>query len=244
MDPTPRLKILAERFLALGETLNLSAAKDLDTLWARHILDSLALLELPEVKAAKTLLDLGSGGGFPGLPLAITRPDLAVTLLDSVAKKMAAAQTLIDEVGIPNASVRVGRAEDLGRDPALRQSWQVVVARAVAPLPTLLEYAAPLTALHGTFIAMKGPDAAEEVAAAEGARQKLRLAEPRIIPYTVGDRTFHHVVYPLKQYVPKAYPRGQGLPRKRPLGSEGAQAPQGAEGDGRARRGPPSRRKP
>ena len=220
MDSNQRLRALADRFLELGRHINLSGAKDFDTLWSRHILDSLKLLELPELAKGSHVLDLGSGGGFPGLPLAIARPDLTVTLMDSVTKKMKAVQTLIDDLDIKNASVLVSRAEDLGRNKAHRQAYSVVVARAVAPLPALLEYAAPLTAIHGVFIAIQGPDAVNEVAEAEIARQKLRVDVPKLHPYTMGDATFYHVVYPVRQYVPKAYPRTQGKPRKQPLGSQ------------------------
>lgn len=217
MDPRPRLEDLARRFLELGSTVNLSAARDFDTLWERHILDSLALLTLPEIAGASALLDLGTGGGLPGLPLALARPDLTVTLVDSIKKKLRAVDTLIDELGITNARTIAARAEDLGRSPDHRQRYPVVVARAVARLATLLEYAAPLTALKGAVVAIKGPDPTEEVAEAEGARRSLRLAEPRIVPYSVAGLTFTHVIYPVTQYVPRAYPRGQGLPSRRPL---------------------------
>ena len=107
------------------------------------------------------------------------------------------------------------------------------MARAVAPLPTLLEYCAPFARIHGAMVFMKGPDPDAEIAEAEEARRILRVAEPRVEAYGVEDRQFSRVIYPIKQYIPKAYPRRNGLPRSRPLGSGGeGRGGEGTSGDG------------
>lgn len=214
----PRLQAFAEIFLAINAQTNLSAARDVETLYARHIEDSLSLLEVPEIKKASSMMDLGSGGGLPGLILAIMRPDATVTCLDATKKKVRAIEEMALSLGLTNVIPLHARAEEAGRLPKLRQSFDVVVARAVAPLATLLEYSAPFTRIHGSMVFMKGPAVEDEVRDAEEARRRLRVSAPRIETYSIAERDFSRVIYPLKEYVPKGYPRRNGLPRSKPLG--------------------------
>lgn len=216
-DQTARLKTWCEAFLTLNAEINLSAARDFDTLWSRHVEDSLQLMKLPEVRAARSIMDLGTGGGFPGVPLAICRPEVPVFLLDSVQKKLRAIGALADECGVKNVELLAGRAEDLAHDPELRFRHDLVVARAVAPLPVLVELAAAFVRPGGHLIAMKGTDVEREVEDARGAMGMMGLGKIRIIPYPMGSLTFHLVVMEALKKAPSNLPRGVGIPAQRPL---------------------------
>ncbi len=213
----PKYSKFIDVFLDINQLVNLSAARDPDTLWKRHIADSLSLLELPELVEGARVLDLGTGGGLPGLPLAIARPDLSITMLDATAKKLRAIDTMISQLGLDNAHTLHGRAEELGRHRDFRQSFDVVIARAVARLPMLLEYAGPLCKRGGHVIAMKGSDFEVEMEEAESAQFKLRLDPARVHEYRLGAQPFYLLIYPLRQFVPKSYPRKNNLIRSNPL---------------------------
>ncbi|KKR25723.1 MAG: 16S rRNA methyltransferase, partial [Candidatus Peregrinibacteria bacterium GW2011_GWE2_39_6] len=138
-----------------NQKLNLVSYKDLNELTIKHLQDSLSLLEIFHLEEGQRILDLGSGGGFPGIPLAIMSPEAEFILLDSIGKKMTALKKISQELDLKNVTTLVGRAETLGHDPEYRESFGLVVARAVAPLPILLEYAAPFVCINGLFVAYK-----------------------------------------------------------------------------------------
>lgn len=161
--------------------------------------------------------EVGSGGGFPSVPLMIARPDLSFTLIESVNKKCAFLRAAVKELSL-NAEVVCGRAEELARDKKMRERYDVCCARAVARLNTLAEYCAPFVRVGGRMIAYKG-DAAEEIAEAERAFRTLGVrtiaAERQELPGGAGTRTV--VVAEKWQKTPAAYPRGRGRERSRPL---------------------------
>ena len=213
------LLALCGALLEANHHLNLTAIRDEPGVIEKHLLDSLTLLALPLPAEAKTLLDLGCGAGFPGLPLAICRPDIQVTLLDAHQKKLRFVEDMIARFGLANARTCWRRAEDAGHDGALRENFDVVVARAVAELPVLCEYALPLVGHGGTFIAMKGKSAHAELAAAShalaclGARYR---AGRTILPGNVNwDHTL--LVFDKVRPTPAAYPRKNGAPSRAPL---------------------------
>ena len=214
----PRQGRYLEMLLAKNEVLNLTAARDLEELRVRHLEDSLQLLRLPEVGSAKRLLDLGSGGGFPGIPLAIGLPGAQVTLMDATQKKVKAVQEFIEGLGLANAQAVAGRAEDLAKDPKWRQKFDVVVARALAPLPSLIEYAAPFTKSGGHIVAFKGPGYEAELEASKIALRNLCTRHIRTEDYRMREQLFHLVLFQVTARVPSKYPRGNGLVRKQPLG--------------------------
>ena len=216
-DQRSSLHRWCEAFLRLNTEINLSAARDFDTLWTRHVEDSLQLMNLPEVNAARSIVDLGTGGGFPGIPLAICRPETPVTLMDSVQKKLRAIESLAGECGVKNIEIVAGRAEDLAHDPGLRFHFDLVVARAVAPLPVWVELAAGFVRPGGHIVAMKGTDVTREIEDARGAMGMLGLGKLRLVPYPMGDLTFHLVVMEMLKKVPSNLPRGVGIPAQRPL---------------------------
>lgn len=160
-----------------NEKMNLTAITDPDGILYKHFLDSLTLAPLlrPE---EDSLIDVGTGAGFPGVPLAIWRPGLRLTLLDSLNKRLVFLEALCKELGLAVALVHA-RAEEGGRKPELRERFAVATARAVAALPVLCEYCLPFVRVGGRFLAMKGPDGARE---AEQAGDAARLLGGRAAP--------------------------------------------------------------
>lgn len=160
----------ADTLAAWNAKVNLVSRKDLDNVWERHMLHSVALLFHAEIAPGARVADIGTGGGFPGIPLKICRPDVSMTLIDSIKKKIGAVDAMIRTLyacdrRMDRVRTVCGRAEDLAEIPALRAQHDVVVARAVAPLIDLVTWAKPLLAAHGTLLALKGGPLDAEVAA-------------------------------------------------------------------------------
>ena len=170
---------LAERYVDLlataGVERGLIGPREAPKLWDRHVLNCLALTSLIAPGAA--VADLGSGAGLPGLVLAIGRPDLTVTLVEPLQRRTIFLDEVIDELGLQDVRVVRGRAEALHG----REHFDVVTARALAPLPRLVDWAMPLVAAQGVLLAMKGSSAADEIAAASKALRELRCAPPEIL---------------------------------------------------------------
>jgi 16S rRNA (guanine527-N7)-methyltransferase len=201
-----------------NQRFNLTAITEPREVALKHFLDSLTCLTvLPET--AQSLCDVGSGAGFPGLPIAIARPDLNVTIIESTKKKCQFLQTCAADLGLSGVRVICARAEDGGRDPALRESFAAVVSRAVASLPVLAELCLPLVAPSGVFIAMKGPEGERQAHAAANAVRTLGGAVECVrtlsLPQGAGQRSV--VVVRKVAGTPAKYPRRAGIPQKRPL---------------------------
>ena len=161
---------------------------------------------------------MGTGAGFPGIPLKILRPDLPVTLMDSLDKRIRFLAAVTDELGLSGVTLVHGRAEELGRKPDLRERFSTVVSRAVASLPVLLEYALPFTAPGGLFLAYKGADPDEEVRKARKAAVLLggsaAESESFLLPESDYGRSL--IAYRKIRSTPPRYPRGGGAIRKKP----------------------------
>ncbi len=203
--------------------VNLTAITDPAAIATRHFLDSLTcLLALPTEwrERAITLLDVGAGAGFPGLALAIALPAWRVTLLEATGKKVRFLEAAIADLGLPNATALAGRAEEAARQPAYRGRFDAVTARALAALPTLLEYCSPFARVGGYLVAPKKGDLAEELARGGWAALALgaRLLDP--IPVTLPALADGRVLLAAQQVrpCPPQYPRPAGAPAKRPLG--------------------------
>jgi 16S rRNA (guanine527-N7)-methyltransferase len=181
-----------------------------------HVADSLAGLEVPALRAARTIADLGSGGGFPGLALAVALPGARVTLVESVGKKCEFLRRAADEAGLTNVEVVNARAEAW---PAGIGTQDVVTARALAPLNVLAEYAAPLLVAGGSLVAWKGKvDPSEEVDGVAAATMLGLEAEAAraVEPFSGADHRWLYV-YSKVSPTPARYPRREGMARKRPL---------------------------
>jgi len=176
---------LAERYVALlataGVERGLIGPREAPRLWERHILNSLAVSSLVPPEA--TLADLGSGAGLPGIVLAIGRPDLRITLVEPLQRRVTFLDEVIDDLSLEHVSVVRGRAEELHG----RERYAVVTARALAPLSRLLTWSMPLVASDGVLLAMKGSSAGEEVLAAAAELRRLRCSPPELLTVTGPD---------------------------------------------------------
>jgi 16S rRNA (guanine527-N7)-methyltransferase len=198
---------------------NLTAITGIEAIEIRHFLDSLSILSVVDVPHGARLIDVGTGGGFPGVPLRIARPDLRLALLEATAKKIAFLQHLARVLALGDVQFLNARAEEAGHQPDQRERYDIVVARAVAYLPILVEYLLPLARLGGQCIAMKGESAEREVAEAANALRILggRVARIETIRLPEVAEPHYLVIIDKIAQTPHHYPRKPGIPAKKPL---------------------------
>lgn len=202
---------------------NLTAITDYEGVQIRHFLDSLScLVALPraELQAGARVIDVGTGAGFPGLPLRIVCPGMRLTLLEATRKKVDFLEYLVQRLGLQDVEIIHGRAEDLGHRPGYRERYDWAVARALAEMPTLAEYLLPLVRVQGAVLAQKGENAPAEVHAAEEAIRILGGRVRRLVPVDLHGlaETRYLVIVDKVAATPEKYPRRPGMPGKRPLG--------------------------
>ena len=214
--------------LKANETTNLTAIKHREMAWSRLIVDSLTPLPgIPdgddddggEGAPPLKLVDIGTGGGLPGIPLAIARPDVQVTLIDGTGKKIRFLESVVAELGLTNVTPLNARVEDVGQDPAHRATYDIAVSRAVGPLNVVLEYSLPLLKLGGTMLAMKGPKAEQELRESGDAMVTLGAGEVTVVDaYPESfDNELVIVMVTKEDATPSEYPRPSGTPKKEPL---------------------------
>ena len=182
-EALPRLGLYLAHLLAMNEVMNLTAIKEPDQAWRKHIYDSLTLL--PHLPEGKTLIDVGSGGGLPGIPLAIARPDLRMTLVESTRKKAEFLRTVSAQVGAANVRVEAARAEDLQKSAHVA-AYDVVTARAVARLAQLVEWTAPFARHGGALLFIKGKQADDEVEEAQPVLDALEIEHVQTVETSTG----------------------------------------------------------
>ena len=203
--------------LEWNEKINITAITDPKEFLEKNILDSLAIVSEPAIENAKKVLDLGTGGGYPGLPLAMHYPDKEFVLMDSVNKKLGVIDDIANKLEIKNVRTVHGRAEDLAKEKEYRDSFDLVVSRAVASMPTLVEYALPFVKPGGFFVAYKTESALDEVVLANKAITELggRLSKIE----NVGGKNSGHLLVLVEKLVetPKAFPRKAGEAKRNPL---------------------------
>ena len=215
-----QLKQLETYYKMLVETnkvMNLTALTEPEDVAVKHMIDS--LLVYNKSFAGKTLADVGTGAGFPGLVLKIYDPTIKVTLIDSLAKRLKFLQEVIEATGLEEVWCKHLRAEEAGQDPALREKFQLVVARAVAALPVLAEYCLPLVEVGGSFYAMKGNKYQEEAEQGKRAIGTLggKIQEVKEVKLPgLADKRAIIIVKKIKN-TPKTYPRKAGTATKKPL---------------------------
>jgi 16S rRNA (guanine527-N7)-methyltransferase len=205
--------------LAWNERISLTAIREPREIRIRHFLDSLSCVVATGPLDERALIDVGSGAGFPGLPLKILFPTLKLTLVESVAKKARFLEHVAGELGLRDVTIVADRAEAVGREAAYRERYDWAVARAVAELRVLVELLLPLCRVGGAALAQKGESAATEVAAASEAIAVLGGGEARIstIQLPETDQVHYLVVIPKVRPTGDRYPRRPGIPAKRPL---------------------------
>ena len=206
-----------ELLLEWNEKINLTAITQPEEVVEKHFLDSLTLLSWGKLKQGAKVIDVGTGAGFPGIPLKIARPDIDLTLLDGTMKRL----NFLGEVctALKLSARRIHkRAEEAGLDKTMRERYDVATARAVANLPVLAEYCMPLIKMKGYFIAMKGPGAEQELGAAGNALDILGSGEPEVLSLTLpGGEERSLVICQKLRFTPKGYPRHGGTILKHPL---------------------------
>ena len=206
-----------ELLLEWNEKINLTSITEPDQVVEKHFLDSITLLLWKKLKQGAKVIDVGTGAGFPGIPLKILRPDVDLTLLDGTMKRL----NFLGEVctALKLSARRVHkRAEEAGLDKTMRERYDLATARAVAPLNVLAEYCLPLVKMKGYFIAMKGPGAAQELEEAENALDILGAGEPEVMALTLpGGEERNLVIAQKLRFTPKGYPRHGGTILKHPL---------------------------
>lgn len=201
------MEIYINRLLRANETLNLTAIRDPREAALRHIDDSLALLDVADLRG-KSVIDVGSGGGLPGIPLRLREPSIRLTLLDATAKKVSFLREVCKELSLDNVDCVAARAEEQALKPGWRDSFDIAAARGVAYLPVLAELCLPLVKPGGVFLAMKGADCAAEAEAACAHIGTLGGAGPEIRAYELAPGLTHAVVIVRKiKPTPEGYPR-------------------------------------
>ncbi|MBQ5951530.1 MAG: 16S rRNA (guanine(527)-N(7))-methyltransferase RsmG [Lachnospiraceae bacterium] len=211
----------ADLLVRRNEEVNLTAITEFPDIAVKHFVDSAALyLRHPELFSdGARFVDVGSGAGFPGIVLKILAPQIELTCLDSLRKRLDFLKELAESLGLQGVSFVHARAEDAGRDPVLRESFDVAVARAVAGMPVLCEYCAPLVRLGGVFAAFKGKDGAAEADQAARAASLLGCGALQTEEYVLAGTDFGRalILAPKTAPTPNKYPRKAGTPGRQPL---------------------------
>lgn len=202
--------------LETNTKFNLTAIKEEEAAWMRHILDSLSLL--PFLEGSKKVIDVGSGGGLPGIPLAITQPGVHFTLMDSTGKKTRFLEMVVADLGLENVKVMQGRAELVGQDADYRERFDTAIARAIGPMNVLLEYTLPLIEVGGRLLAMKGGRAEEELKACGDGLMMLGGGEVEVYE-TMPELDDEAVVVVVEKghATPEEFPRRAGMAKQQPL---------------------------
>lgn len=200
-----------------NKVMNLTAITEFDEVMDKHFLDSVYLFRSIELKADYKLIDIGTGAGFPGIPLKIVFPELKITLLDSLNKRVGFLNDVIAELNLNDIEAIHGRAEDIARDKLYRASYDIAVSRAVANLSTLSEYCLPFVKIGGKFVSYKSGDCADEVDNAKAAIHLLGGKINKIDEFSYSNNSRSFIVIDKVMNTSNKYPRKAGLPSKKPL---------------------------
>ena len=213
----PPLSRYCDLLLDWNTRMNLTAIKEPEAVAVKHFIDSLLPLSLVELPQGASLVDVGTGAGFPGMPLRLVEPTIRLTLLDSLGKRIHFLQTVCDELGLTDVACIHGRAEEFAAEH--RGSYDLAVSRAVASLPVLAELSLPLVKVGGSFLAMKSVDSDQELAAAETALRTLGGETAQVRDYAIPGTDVRHRLVLVKKIreTPKKYPRLFAKIKKNPL---------------------------
>ncbi len=213
-----KLNLYGNLLLEWNEKINLTAITEPEAVLYKHFYDCILFLKHYNPSKGASLIDVGTGAGFPGMVLKIVRPDLEITLLDSLNKRLVFLNDVIEKLGLEKIKTVHMRAEEAGKSKAHRESYDIATARAVANLQVLLEYCTPLVKKGGMFVSMKGPSAGDEAALCGNAEKILGMAKPEIAFETLtGEEQRAFVLYKKISQTPPKIPRKPNDISKQPL---------------------------
>jgi 16S rRNA (guanine527-N7)-methyltransferase len=212
--------LYARELTVWNERFNLTAIREPTEVRQKHFLDSLSCVLALQVTPLGRVVDVGTGAGFPGLPLKVLFPEMKLTLVESMEKKTRFLFHIVGELKLDGVEIVTGRAERMGQDPVHREKYDWAMARAVAGLPVLVEYLLPLVKLGGRALVQKGESAVKELEEARQAIEVLGGRLDRSIPVEIPgiEEQRHLVVIEKVAHTPQKYPRREGIPAKRPIG--------------------------
>lgn len=212
-----QFRLYYEMLVEKNKVMNLTGITEWDEVLEKHFLDSISLIRAVDLNQELTVMDMGTGAGFPGIPLKIAFPELKVTLADSLNKRVLFLQEVIDALELENIEAIHGRAEDLAKDRNFREQYDLAVSRAVANLSTLSEYCLPFVKIGGQFISYKSGECEEEVETSKSAVFLLGGKIKDIVKFELGESGRSFIVIDKVKGTPKTYPRKAGTPTKNPL---------------------------
>jgi len=202
-----------------NEKVNLTAIKEDEEIVKKHFIDSMKVFKFDQLKSAKNVIDIGTGGGFPGIPMKIIKPEVNIVLLDSLNKRIKFLNEVIKSLNLKNIKAIHGRAEDFAQEVQYREKFDIAVSRAVANLTVLSEYCIPYVKLGGYFVAMKGPAVEEEIKLSKNAIRMLggRIEHIEKVQIEGSDLNHNLVIISKIAVTNKKYPRKAGIVTKDPL---------------------------
>ncbi len=208
-----------EMLIEKNKVMNLTGIVELSEVMQKHFIDSLTICQSISLEKVEKLLDIGTGAGFPGIPLKIMFPHIQITLLDSLKKRLDFLEEVIEALHLTGIAVLHGRAEDYAREKEHREAYDLCVSRAVANLSTLSEYCLPYVKTNGCFISYKSGKAEEEILAAQKAMQILGGSLTETVYFTLPNSDIKRILVKIEKIrkTPLKYPRKAGLPSKEPI---------------------------
>lgn len=214
-----KFNIYKNLLLEWNKKINITRIENDEEIYIKHYLDSVILLNSNNKNIDKSIIDVGTGGGFPGLPLKIVNNNFKLTLLDSLRKRIDFLQLVVNELNLKEVQLIHGRAEDFGQDIKYREKYDICVSRAVAPLNVLSELCLPFVKPGGYFAAYKSENISEEISEAKNAIDKLagKIADIKLIKIPNSDITRKIIIVEKIGKMDKIYPRKAGTPEKKPL---------------------------
>ena len=210
--------IFYKTLIEWNQKINLTTITEPKDFAIKHIIDSISLWDEEKLSNIKTVIDIGTGAGFPGIPLKICRPHLQIYLIDSLNKRVSFLKTVVDKLQFDNVFCIHSRAEDLAHKTDFRENFDLVTSRAVARLNVLSEYCLPFVKLNGIFIALKGSDIKEEIEESFNAIKKLGGDLPEVVNIHLPNGDTRNIIYVKKiSKTSNNFPRKAGFPDKKPL---------------------------